>query len=208
MLIGSIDPALKNVGFAIIDTNTSKLIHLGKSNLLQPDCLKDGMSWKYSRSIIPKICKQYIEDRIDLFSKCDFIVIEMQMLSKFVQISLVLEALLLMICPTIILHPSSVKKHFNIGTGNYNKNKKRSVECCHRILASEDWEIVKLFPEKKRDDVCDAILQGRYAMHNIETLLNRYNSVPKTTSNLVTVKVKKRKKKSSSSVNKKKQKCI
>lgn len=190
MLIGSIDPAIKNVGLAVVCSNSKRIVHLGKYNMLTPECLDTGKSWDYSRSIIPRMCKQFIEDRIDILCKCDFIVIEGQMLSKFIQISLVLEALLLMICPTIIIHPTCIKRHYNISTGNYAKNKKASVDCCKRLLSTEDWKLVEIFPEKKRDDVSDAILQGLYAVDNIEILIKKFESLPK----LEKTKVKKKRK--------------
>jgi hypothetical protein len=140
MRIGSIDPAIKNVGCAVICSDTKNILHLKKVNMLQPSCINEGEVWKYSRAIIPRMCKQFIEDNMELFESCDFIVIESQMQSKFIQISLVLESLLLSICPTFIIHPIHVKKYFNIATGNYTQNKKASVALCKQILHEQEWQ--------------------------------------------------------------------
>jgi len=177
MIIGSIDPAIKNLGLAVWNSKSQHLVHLGKTNLLCPTTLEDDQSYEYRRAVIPRLCRQYVEEHADLFKTCDFIAIEGQMLSCHIQISLVLEALLSAYAPTLIVHPVSVKKFFGTGTGNYTQNKKASVAKCHEILSPEDWQVVTQFEAKKRDDVADAILQAIYVAENTQLVLKKHDSV-------------------------------
>ena len=176
MYIGSIDPAVKNLGFVVYDSETEQFIHLGKSNLLLMSATEKEI--QYKRSVIPRVCVSWVSDHSTLLSKCDFVIIEGQMLNKHIQISLVLEALIeSQFCKALILHPTTVKTYFKTRKHNYTLNKKASVAKCQEILSKEEWSKVLYFPEKKRDDVCDSILQAIYTADHFELARQKHDDV-------------------------------
>lgn len=172
--IGSIDPALCNVGFAILDTETSQIVHLAKVNLLKPLSLP-GKSFVFKRALIPTLARFFVEDRIDLLKSCDVIVFENQMSARFIMMQMCWETILMEYCPCIVIHPSCVKKHFNTSKKDYALNKVAAVECCQSILSKENWSLIEQFPAKKRDDVADAVLQAFYTMDNYDDLIKKHN---------------------------------
>ena len=177
VLIGSIDPGLVNLGLSVVDSESGDIVVLKKISLLQPDSLSGGR-YRYSRALLPTICKKFVEDHREILSSCQMILIEGQMQSRFIQMSLILEALCLEFCPSLIQHPSSVKSHFQTGTGNYKKNKEMAVLCCRTILSPSNWAKIERFPASKRDDCADAVLQAYFGLDNYDKLLTKYSQSP------------------------------
>lgn len=180
-IIASIDVAIKNIGFILLEVETmkanEKILHIEKSNMLTYDA---NDSYTFTRAAIPRLCKNWVENRIQFFKQCDFVIIEGQMLSKYIQISLVLEALISMhVSKVLILHPTTVKKFFNTKMNDYKQNKKKCIEKCQELLSQEEWQKICNFDSKKKDDICDAVLQALYVARNQNLVEKKYNDVLK-----------------------------
>jgi hypothetical protein len=87
-------------------------------------------------------------------------------------IQIALEALLDEMTTVLQVHARSVKVMFNTGTGKHKDNKKAAIAKTKSILGPVAWgKIERGF--KKKDDVCDAILQAMYVGANARALVNK-----------------------------------
>ena len=91
------------------------------------------------------------------------------MMRKMIIIQFAFEALLTAITIPLQVHARSVKVMFNTGTGKHKSNKKAAVDYVYGIL--DTHAKAKLDAFRKKDDVCDAILQAIYVGSHAETLL-------------------------------------
>ena len=154
MLICAIDPGIKNLGWAIFDTNTNSFKSFGRYNLL-----KDQPKDKYTKYTF--LVKSFIDAAHEVFGSVDLVCIEMQMVAKFKVIAAAFECFFW--GKSIMVSPRSVRCHFNISTGNYAKNKKASVNIIPSLnIPTSNKQHFESFDKNKRDDVADAMLIALY----------------------------------------------
>jgi Holliday junction resolvasome RuvABC endonuclease subunit len=169
-LIGSIDVAIKNLGFSVVDSCTKKIVYIEKASILNTS----SGTLIYKEDMIVDIVNQFIKDRIQIFSNLEMLVIEKQMTSKMKLIAMAFHGLLYSKIRFIVhLAPILIKKYFNISMKNYNMNKKAAVNKMVE-LASDDV-LSKVSKYKKKDDVSDAFLQCLYAMENYDSIIKKIN---------------------------------
>jgi Holliday junction resolvasome RuvABC endonuclease subunit len=148
MRIVSIDPGLRNFGFAIIENGT--LIDFNSI------CIWDLVP-KNKRTDYPYIARVLV-DNTDIFKNVDIVLIERQMQSRMKMIACALRCFFW--GKSHMVAPLSVRKHFKISTGVYKNNKKASIALAPTFLTPAQLE--KFNKHKKKDDCADAILQGLY----------------------------------------------
>jgi len=148
MRIVSIDPGLRNMGFAII--NDGVLVDFGSI------CIWDLVP-KNKHSDYPFIARVLV-DNTDIFTDVDIVLIERQMQSRMKMIACSLRCFFWE--KSHMVAPLSVRKYFNISTGVYKNNKKASIELVPKYLSIA--QIDKFKQSKKKDDMADSILQGLY----------------------------------------------
>lgn len=154
MLILSIDPGLKNLGWALYDTTNQSFKSFGRYNLVK-DQPKDKKT-KYSYLV-----KSFIDASKDVFEAADVIAIEIQMVAKFKVIATAFQCFFWE--KAVLVSPRSVRCYFKISMGNYSKNKKASVNIIPSLdIPASNKERFKQFDKQKRDDVADAILIALY----------------------------------------------
>ena len=148
MRVGSIDPGLRNFGYAIVDDG----------NLVDFDsiCIWDLVP-KKKRSDYPFIARVLV-DHTDVFKDADVILIERQMQARMKMIACALRCFFWE--KSRMIAPLSVRKHFKISTGVYHENKKASKDYVLRFL--DEKQKKKYSASKKRDDMADAIIQAMY----------------------------------------------
>lgn len=148
MRVVSIDPGLRNFGYAIVEDG--KLIDFDSI------CIWDLVP-KKKRSDYPFIARVLV-DNTDVFRDADVVLIERQMQSRMKMIACALRCFFW--DRSRMIAPLSVRKHFKISTGVYRENKKASKDYVLRFL--NDKQKKKYSASKKRDDMADAIIQAMY----------------------------------------------
>ena len=154
MIIVAIDPGIKNLGWSVYDSSKNTFISFGRYNLL-----KDQPKEKHTK--YADLVYDFISASKDVFDMADAIVIEIQMAAKFKMIQTAFQCFFW--GKSHLISPRSVRCYFKISTGNYNKNKKASVEKIPQLQISQTnkhW--FERFDKAKRDDVADAILIALY----------------------------------------------
>jgi len=165
MIVISIDPGLRNLGWAVFDTEKSHFISFGRYDLL-----KDQPKAKHTKYTF--LVKTFIDASSDVFRLADAVCIEIQMAAKYKVIAAAFECFFWGI--SHMVSPRSVRCHFDISTGNYAKNKKASIEIVPSLsISSTNKQWFERFDKKKRDDVADAMLIALYWSEK-----NTGNSVP------------------------------
>lgn len=101
------------------------------------------------------------------FFNADVILVERQMRAKFKCCATAIRCLGDNFEKTHIIAPQSVKRHFGTMKLNHRENKKAHMELALQTLNAESTKRLAEF--KKKDDICDTIIQTRYwiAKHNI-----------------------------------------
>lgn len=154
MLILSIDPGIKNLGWALFDTTQQTFKSFGRYNLV-----KDHPKAKHTKYTF--LVRSFIDASLEVFEMADVICIEIQMMAKFKVIAAAFECFYW--GKTHMVSPRSVRCHFDISTGNYAKNKKASVDIIPSLpISSSNKQWFQRFDKKKRDDVADAMLLAMY----------------------------------------------
>jgi len=155
MIILSIDPGLKNLGWALYDTNAGSFKSFGRYNLV-----KDHPKAKHTKYTF--LVKSFIDASKAVFDIADLICIEIQMTAKFKVIAAAFECF--MWGRSVMISPRSMRCHFDISTGNYAKNKKASVAIIPSLsISSSNKQWFQRFEKDKRDDVADAMLLALFA---------------------------------------------
>lgn len=150
MIILSIDPGIKNLGWAVYDTSSGSFKSFGRYNLL-----KDQPKAKHTKYTY--LVDSFIQASKPVFDSADVICIEIQMVAKFKVIAAAFECFLW--GRSQMVSPRSVRHHFDISTGNYSKNKKASVQIIPSLpIPNSNKQWFEKFDKKKRDDVADAML--------------------------------------------------
>jgi len=160
MIIVGIDPGIRNLGFAIYDTEAKCFSAFGKIDLTEN--VDKKMKTKYAHMV-----KNVIDSRSDVFGEFDQIVIEIQMVAKFKTITTAFQCFFWE--KSHLISPRAVRCHFGISTGNYKLNKKASIDIFHTLpISRENIDLFLSFPDKKKDDVADAALLALYYAQKME----------------------------------------
>lgn len=91
------------------------------------------------------------------FNDTDLILVERQMRAKFKEAAVAIRCLGDNFEKTKIIAPQSVKRHFATSKLNHRQNKKAHIELARSFLG--DDELARLDAFKKKDDICDCIVQ-------------------------------------------------
>lgn len=94
------------------------------------------------------------------FKNASLILVERQMRAKFKEAVVAIRCLGDHFPKTKIIAPQSVKRHFMTSTASHRQNK-----LAHTVLARsflDENEVKRLLSFKKKDDICDAIVQAMY----------------------------------------------
>lgn len=154
MIILSIDPGLKNLGWSVYDTSSESFKSFGRYNLLTDQPKAKHTKYTY-------LVHSFIEASKPVFETADIVCIEIQMVAKFKVIAAAFECFLW--GRSHMVSPRSVRCHFDISTGNYSKNKKASVAIVPSLpIPPKNKQWFEKFDKNKRDDVADAMLIALY----------------------------------------------
>ncbi len=154
MIIVSIDPGIKNLGWAVYDTSAGSFKSFGRYSLV-----KDHPKAKHTKYTF--LVKSFIDASKAVFDSADLICIEIQMTAKFKVIAAAFECFLW--GRSIMISPRSMRCHFKISTGNYAKNKKASVDIVPSLpISTSNKQWFQRLDKDKRDDVADAMLLALY----------------------------------------------
>ena len=159
MRIGSFDIGIKNIGFAVFNSATRSVEHLEIIDL----CKTGGRRVPFGDKNAVSLVRALVRKRRALLASCDVVAIEKQMIRKMIIIQFVLEAVLSEVTTPMQVHARSVKVFFKIGTGKHRTNKKAAIKKTYEILDERGHAVINKF--KKKDDVCDAILQAIFVAH-------------------------------------------
>jgi Holliday junction resolvasome RuvABC endonuclease subunit len=148
MRVVSIDPGLRNFGYAIVQDD----------NLVAFDsiCIWDLVP-KKKQTDYPYIARVLVENT-DIFRNADVILIERQMQSRMKMIACALRCFFW--DKSRMVAPISVRKHFKISTGVYKNNKKASVALVPKFF--DEKQMKRFMAHKKKDDIADAVLMAMY----------------------------------------------
>jgi|TARA_B110000008_G_scaffold278532_2_gene322622 Holliday junction resolvasome RuvABC endonuclease subunit len=148
MRVVSIDPGLRNFGYAIVQDG----------NLIAFDsiCIWDLVP-KKKRTDYPYIARVLVENT-DIFRGADYVLIERQMQSRMKMIACALRCFFW--DKSQMVAPISVRKHFKISTGVYKKNKKASIALVPKFF--DEKQMKRFMAHKKKDDIADAVLMAMY----------------------------------------------
>lgn len=94
------------------------------------------------------------------FDGADVILVERQMRAKFKEAVVAIRCLGNNFEKTKVVAPQSVKRHFATSKLNHRQNKKAHVELARSFL--NDDELGRLDKFKKKDDICDCVVQIMY----------------------------------------------
>jgi len=101
-----------------------------------------------------------------LFKDVKYVIIESQMTAKMKQVQCLLAQHFISTCPNIcveFINPSNKLKKYNTDNSSYKKRKCNAVLICQEYFCKneKEWKLV-LDKEKKKDDLCDCFLQGKW----------------------------------------------
>jgi len=148
MRVVSIDPGLRNFGYAIVQDD----------NLIAFDsiCIWDLVP-KKKRTDYPYIARVLVENT-NIFKNADVILIERQMQARMKMIACALRCFFW--DRSRMVAPLSVRKYFKISTGVYKDNKKASIALVPKFF--DEKQMKRFMTHKKKDDIADAVLMAMY----------------------------------------------
>ena len=163
MLVGSIDIGIRNIGFCVFDASAHTIKHLEIIDLLAIPRTKNRLS--FGDQSVVFLVKRVIADRRTLFEQCDVVAVEKQMTRKMVLIQFAFECLLDNMTEVFQVPPRSVKGMFHTSRGKHALNKRAAIVKTLELLDAPSRAIVSAY--KKKDDVCDAILQAFFVAERV-----------------------------------------
>ena len=94
------------------------------------------------------------------FDNADVILVERQMRAKFKEAVVAIRCVGNNFEKTRVVAPQSVKRHFATSKLNHRQNKKAHIKLAQSFL--NDDELTRLDAFKKKDDICDCIVQTKF----------------------------------------------
>lgn len=160
MIIVGIDPGIRNLGYAIYNTETKCFLNFGKIDLTEN--INKKLKTKYAFLV-----KNTIDNRGDIFGNFDHISIEIQMIAKMKTVATAFQCFFW--GKSHLISPLALRRHFNISTGNYKKNKQASIKMIPKLPISQaNIDLFNSYPANKKDDVADAMLIALYHAQKME----------------------------------------
>lgn len=148
MIILSVDPGIKNLGFAVIKDR--KLARYGVFSLVENVNKKYHKNYTY-------LVKRFTN--LKMFKDAHVIVIERQMNQKMRCIA---TALMAFAWPRgVLVSPRTVKIHHGISCGEYRKNKAAAIQRAPQYMSFRSRKTFSKLKHKK-DDISDAVLMGMW----------------------------------------------
>ena len=172
MIVGSLDIGIRNIGFAIYCSETKTISHLEIIDLLRIPNSQARLP--FGDQSVVFLVKRAIHDRLELFKSCDYVGIEKQLTRKMVLIQLAFECLLDSLTEVFQISARAVKTMHGTSRGKHALNKRAAITKCLSLLDDKSRAIVVSY--KKKDDICDAILQAMYMAEHLETLKRKKNA--------------------------------
>lgn len=154
MRILSFDPAIKNLAFTLLNFTDEKIkIVCWKIINLQGD--KKKMS---AEDTINSLIERLNEINKDF----DAVVIESQYQNNIIKsISIAIYAYYKALGLKVnFISPKLKLKEYTSENLCYSERKKLSITQCQSLLSCEEWQ--KIAGSRKKDDICDTILQAKY----------------------------------------------
>lgn len=148
MRVVSIDPGLRNFGYAIVQDD----VLVAFDSICIWDLVPKGKQSDY-----PYIARVLVENT-DIFRGADVILIERQMQARMKMIACALRCFFW--DKSRMVAPLSVRKHFKISTGVYKDNKKASIALVPKFF--NEKQLKRFMSHKKKDDIADAVLMAMY----------------------------------------------
>lgn len=104
------------------------------------------------------------------FDGADIILVERQMRAKFKEAVVAIRCFGNNFEKTKVVAPQSVKRHFATSKLNHRRNKKAHVELAQSFLSAD--ELARLERFKKKDDICDCVVQTMFFVEKSQTDLH------------------------------------
>jgi len=170
MFCMGVDPGVRNLAIAIIDSETLEIVYLCNKNLFEDD---DGTEIEFDQKLVGYFLERFVTKNKAIFSKCKLFAVEHQIMERMNRIGFGIEALFSQYGRAITVHPSSVKAHFGTRKGEYAQNKRAAVAWCNNNLEGVNLARFREYEQNglKADDIADAILLSRFAIDKKEHLL-------------------------------------
>ena len=170
MFCMGVDPGVRNLAIAIIDSETLEIVYLCNKNLFEDD---DGTEIEFDQKLVGYFLERFVTKNKAIFSKCKLFAVEHQIMERMNRIGFGIEALFSQYGRAITVHPSSVKAHFGTRKGEYAQNKRAAVAWCNNNLEGVNLARFREYEQNglKADDIADAILLSRFAIDKKEQLL-------------------------------------
>jgi hypothetical protein len=164
------DPGTKNLGIAIIDSDTLEIVYLNCVNLFLDD---NGTEIEFDQKLVGYFLERFVKKNKHIFSKVKLFCVENQIMVRMQRVGFGAEALFSQYGRAVTVHPSSVKAHFGTRKGEYAQNKRAAVAWCNNNLEGENLVRFREFERKglKTDDVADAVMLARFGIDRQEELL-------------------------------------
>ncbi len=157
MIIVSIDPGTKNLGWAVYDTDKCHFLSFGRYDLTKDQPKAKKTKYAY-------LVRQFVDASKDVFDMADAVCVEIQMQAKMKVIATAFQCFFWEKAHEV--SPRSVRTHFDISTKKYSTNKKASVDLIPKLsdtqISQQNKHWFARFDKKKRDDVADAMLIALY----------------------------------------------
>lgn len=164
MYIVAIDVGVRNLAMCVYDLGTNRIVHWENSALTTGRYVP-AQNVCYVREFINRNGKYFLN------SSC--VLVERQMRANMRVIEAVFQTLYYDRC--LVLHPRSVKMHYNLCTKNYRMNKAKAIEWAQDFVDANphafEGEIAKSINVKKRDDLADSLLLLMYYLDTYSTQL-------------------------------------
>jgi Holliday junction resolvasome RuvABC endonuclease subunit len=173
MLLFSIDVGIVNIGVAMVDSETKKIVYADKIQLASKAKLIKNMTQitNDTYQLLFSTTSKYNA----MIQKSSIVLIEQQMKNRLTNIQMTIGAFCKSIQkPFVYVSPRSVKTFYKLGKpsrkqkeskkASHTANKKAAVQ-----YVRKRWpEIISSFDSSKQDDIADAILQAMWYIESIK----------------------------------------
>jgi len=183
MLVCGFDVGLCNAALCVLDTarSTDSIVYCTRINFLRPKQFAEELRFEFER--LGFYVRLFLEDHRGILAGVGLFVVERQIGRQTSCIMAALQAGLLELAPTMVVHPSKIKQEFGIGRGDHAANKEAAVRYVHSHSTADDLQTLQwAAADGKEDDLCDAVLLARYAKRHRKELLASFTKPAVVTS--------------------------